>query len=113
MSDIITYILGYLMPKLVVQKYRRYVENKRFLVTEDGNVVSANYKVIGTATRQHKPLLIEVLEFSNDKVKSCLDFSLFDVTNEEFFSKFEYLIDGLITYDDPYYSAYAQLLITF
>ena len=100
MSDIITYILGYLMPKLVVQKYRRYVENKRFLVTEDGNVVSANYKVINR-------MLIEVLEFSNDKVKSCLDFSLFDVTNEEFFSKFEYLIDGLITYDDPYYSAYA------
>ena len=95
MSDIITHILGYLMPKLIVQKYRKYIENKRYIEYEEFE--PGEYTPFGTNYIVINRMLAEVLRFSNNKVRYSLDFSKLDVTNDEFFEKFEYCINSAIT----------------
>lgn len=99
MSDIIMHILGYLMPKLIVQRYGKYLKNKRYIVTEDGHKVGINYRVINK-------MWVEILRFSNDKVRNALNLSLFDTTDEYFVNDFESFINLLITDYSPYYSVF-------
>ena len=80
MSDIITYILGYLIPKLVVRKYAEI---------DDGTALATNYSLI-------YKMRTEISKFSNHKLKKDLNLLLSDVNDDEFVEIFESHIDELI-----------------
>ncbi|MBO5737740.1 hypothetical protein J6R97_00170 [bacterium] len=79
-SDIITYILGYLIPKLVVRKYAEI---------DDGTALATNYSLI-------YKMRTEIFKFSNHKLKKDLNLLLSDVIDDEFVEIFESHIDELI-----------------
>lgn len=91
MSDIITYILGYLIPKLVVRKYAE--------IDDDTTLATNNSLIYKMKT--------EIFRFSNHTLKKDLNLLLSnvidDVIDDEFVEIFESHIDELIMYAYDYY----------
>ncbi|MCQ2743306.1 MAG: hypothetical protein MJ230_00725 [bacterium] len=98
MSDIITHLFGYFVPKMIVKKYGKYIKNKRYLEMENDAPWGTNYRVINR-------MWIEIFLYANDKVKTLLDLSSFNITSEDtdFGEEFDFFIDDLVTVESQIY----------